>query len=362
MSAANRQYNSRRRRAFTLVEMVTSCLIMSIIMVALGYGLKLALTSTGEGAAQAVASIDAADCVERITDDMTEASTFTEKTSQAVTFTVPDRNADGQTDKIRYAWWPSGGTYAVTSGSSGGGGVLGGLLSGVTNLLGGGTTQTTYTIPANVVTRQLNDGVPAVLSRDVRSFNLNYLYRTMSPPAPPTEKLLWQHDPALLGTNRDYNVDFSKWIAESFLPSTQLPGGTTSFSISRISLYLKADLTYESIVRVSVRGVNAATNAPTAVIYDSASVPEVSFNDTYGWVDFNFSNLAALNPSTKYAIVIEGISGSTIYGIANYVQSSLNIPPIATNTWMVITTNRGSTWTNVSGSAMRYRIYGNTLP
>jgi hypothetical protein len=35
------------RRAFTMIEMVTSCAILSLSMLALGYGLKMALVSTG---------------------------------------------------------------------------------------------------------------------------------------------------------------------------------------------------------------------------------------------------------------------------------------------------------------------------
>ena len=139
----------RRSRGFTLMEMVTSCLVISLLMVTLGYALKLALVSTGNGATQAAATLDAGDVVGRITDDLNEAINFTEKTSSAVTFTVPDRDGDGNVEKIRYVWWPTAGTYTILgtgssgsggsgsgsgsgSGGSGGGGLLGGLL-GVPN-------------------------------------------------------------------------------------------------------------------------------------------------------------------------------------------------------------------------------------
>ena len=111
----------RRPGGFTLMEMVTSCLVISLIMVSLGYALKLALVSTGSGAAQAAATLDAGDVVGRVTDDLNEAINFTEKTSNSVTFTVPDRDGDKNDEKIRYVWWPTNGTYTIpgSGGSSG---------------------------------------------------------------------------------------------------------------------------------------------------------------------------------------------------------------------------------------------------
>src|SRR5215218_8041236 len=101
------------RRAFTLIEMVTSCAILGLLMVALGYGLKLALVSTGNGATQAASTLEATAVIERVTDDMNEALNFTEKTSESVTFTVPHRGpttaptgggSAETTDEIRYKW------------------------------------------------------------------------------------------------------------------------------------------------------------------------------------------------------------------------------------------------------------------
>ena len=76
MSIRTTGRHRRRSRGFTLMEMVTSCLVISLIMVSLGYALKLALVSTGNGAAQAAATLDAGDVVGRITDDLNEAINF----------------------------------------------------------------------------------------------------------------------------------------------------------------------------------------------------------------------------------------------------------------------------------------------
>src|SRR3954471_17350270 len=124
---------SRVARAFTLMEMVTSCIILSLLMLAIGYGLKLALVSTGNGALQSTASLEGGDIVERITDDMNEAIDFPEQTANSVTFHVPDRDGDAAKtpEKIRYKWWPVTDTYTIAGTGSGGSGGGGGLIGGV---------------------------------------------------------------------------------------------------------------------------------------------------------------------------------------------------------------------------------------
>jgi hypothetical protein len=363
------------RRAFTLIEVVMSCVVLSMVVLALGYALKLTLVSTGEGASLAQSTLDAADAVDRVTDDLTEATNFTERTAQAVTFTVPDRTADNQVDKIRYAYYPNGGTVVLSttvpdggsgsgsgSGGGGGGGLLGGLLGAVTTILGGGgttTTNITYTIPAKTLTRQVNDGQPAVLTRDVRSFNLDYLTRNVSVAVATPDRLLWQHDP-LLGTNKEYAIDDLRWLGETFHPSSQLPGGTTAWTLTRVSLYVSADGPADSLLKVTVRAANSTTKAPGAVTFDAVAVQEVALNDAGTWVDFSFSNLKNLNPSTPLSIVVQGTSGSGTFGVQGYVQSFLNIPAVPTNTWLASTANAGGSWVTTSGSSIRYRVYGTT--
>ena len=348
---------STRIAAFTMVEMVTSCMILSMIMLALGYGLRLALISTGNGATQSFQSLEGSELVERATDDLNEAMNFTEKTSTAVTFTVPDRTGDNQPETIRYAWWPTAGTVVIpgTAESGSGGGLLGGLLTVIT-----GTNDATYNVPQYTLTKQINGGPPAVMGRDVRNFSFDYLYRTMTPTAATStsDRLLWQHDPIVgVGISKDFPLDFNKWIGETFVP--QLPGTTTSWSITRIALYVRADATCDAVTRVSVRTASA-TNTPTTTILDSALLSEVSLNDTYGWAEVSFTNLNNLSPTTKYSIVIEGMTGTgTIWGTANWLQTSLP----ASSTWVVQTTNRGGSWLGTSNlNSLRYRIYGTTNP
>ncbi|MCY2929664.1 MAG: hypothetical protein NTV86_09265, partial [Planctomycetota bacterium] len=42
--------------------------------------------------------------LQQITAEVALAKTVTERTATAITFTIPDRNADGQDETIRYSW------------------------------------------------------------------------------------------------------------------------------------------------------------------------------------------------------------------------------------------------------------------
>ena len=123
------------------MEVILSVVIVSIIMAALVS--TLMITQRGLAGSTNVAR-DASrgrDAAELILLDLSLAISFSERTSTAVTFIVPDRDGDGQPETIRYAW------------------------SGVAG---------------DPLTRQVNGGTVAVLVDDVYDFSLDYMLRQFS--------------------------------------------------------------------------------------------------------------------------------------------------------------------------------------
>ena len=352
------------RPAFTLVEMVTSCAILSLLMLALGYGLKLALVSTGEGATQAAALLDSTAVIERVTDDLNEATNFTEKAGESVTFTVPRRGpttlpagTEPPPDEIRYKWWPAGGT--VETGLAGAtDALLGGLLAG--------PTVTSNTVPANALTRQVNGGPPAVLARDVRAFRLDYAHRTVSPPVTTvSDRLLLEHDPGLtIGTPTEFQLNTLRQMGESF--KMPLSADVTSYTITRVMLYLRADSTFDGVLVVKFCPADALSNAPlVAQTIEQVWVPELAMTGSMGWVEVPFTKLRGLSPAQKYCVLITGSGSAGAYhAVAGYVRHLT--PPLtsilAPNTYLVQTTNGTSPWTTSSSNSLRYKIYGTTSP
>ena len=131
----------RLRAGFTLVEVVVSTVIVGIVMTAVVSVMLIACRGIGVGAHRAEAVGDATEALQQIILDLGLARTFTERTATAATFTVPDRNGDGQAETIRYAW--------------------------------SGT-------PGDALTRQCNGGAAVVIARDVHRFNLEYLLKTVT--------------------------------------------------------------------------------------------------------------------------------------------------------------------------------------
>ena len=92
---------SHNARAFTLLEVMLSTVIIAMIMLAMTSVMTLStrcLTSRGEDVGRA------SDVIDEITTDLNLAESFSEKTATAVTFTVPDRDDNGSSETIRYSW------------------------------------------------------------------------------------------------------------------------------------------------------------------------------------------------------------------------------------------------------------------
>ena len=122
----------------TLVEMVASLAIVSVIIIACGSAIVVAVR-TFELSATAGEAPGPDSAASRIAADLQTAMAFSERTATAVAFTVPDRDGDGLPESIRYAW--------------------------------SGT-------PGDPITVEYNGAAPVVLVSNVTSFDLSYLLRT----------------------------------------------------------------------------------------------------------------------------------------------------------------------------------------
>lgn len=124
-------------RAFTLLEAMLSMVTISMLMLAMFSVMGLAtrcLTSRGRDVS------NASDVIDEITTDLSLAESFSERTSTAVTFTVPDRDGNAVSETIRYSW--------------------------------SGT-------PGDSIVRTYNGGGEVVVAEDVQYFSLEYILRTI---------------------------------------------------------------------------------------------------------------------------------------------------------------------------------------
>lgn len=142
MTMTNQRNRTPARGGFTLLEAVLSMLVVSIILGAIGSLMVMTTRQLSASTGGAANLLRGNQLAQQITAELSVATSVTERTATAVTFTVPDRNGDGQPETIRYAW--------------------------------SGT-------PGNPVTRAYNGGTPANVAENVYAFSLDYLLKTVGP-------------------------------------------------------------------------------------------------------------------------------------------------------------------------------------
>jgi len=136
----------RRRRAFTLLELVFAMVAMTALMGGLASALVLASRAIPDDASPAAVAIDAYYAADQIAGELFCARSFSERTATATTFTVADRDNDAIAETIRYAW----------------SGTLGDPL-----------------------TRQYNTAAAVAVVDDVREFEIRYDVKTVTQASPP---------------------------------------------------------------------------------------------------------------------------------------------------------------------------------
>jgi len=138
-----------RRAAFSLIELVTALAISSIIMAALGSAVVVASAALPTARVEAEAAMESA--LDRMILEASEAELIKAAGSGVLTFVVPDRNADGQTEHISYTWDGSAGSPIRRTYNKGASEILVAAADSFT-----ATTETSsYTLPLSTkVTRE----------------------------------------------------------------------------------------------------------------------------------------------------------------------------------------------------------------
>ncbi len=295
--------------------MVTSMIILSVLLLACGSIVMMATRATTDGSVRNVAQLQAADAASQMTDDLNVAINFTQRTSTATTFTVPDRLNAGTPQIVSYSW----------SGTSG------------TPLL-----------------RQFNGGPATAILSTVQSLNLAYTPRLMGPAPGPVEQVLFSHD-AAVGVFKDYKMDDQNWGSQYFVPT--LPFGTSSYTLTRVRLMLKG-APQNAVMNVSLVAPDAF-DRPTGTTIAQTTVYGSALSSQYEWIDIPFAGLTNQNPLQALCIVLTPANGGKDIGNIQIDQSLLNI---LSNAYWSTTSNAGSSWSaGVSTTVARFYVFG-TIP
>jgi hypothetical protein len=165
----------QQRRGYSLAEMVISMSSATVLLAGMGSSIYLANRAFRTENTAVAARTEAAITEQEMLADLQLATGFTERTTKAVTFTVPDRDGDNQPETLRYAW----------SGISG-----------------------------DPLTFTYNGGATRTLLTDVRSFALNYQTQTLAANPLPAELI---GSTILLAVNDSNNPDANELARKNYL-------------------------------------------------------------------------------------------------------------------------------------------------
>ena len=137
------QIQKSSRRGYTLLEIVIGTGAASLLMVGMTSTLFIANRGLEAPSSDRAQQTELADVQRELLSDLQHAQSFSERTANAVTLTVPDRDGDGADEVLRYAW----------SGTA-----------------------------ADPLTLETNGGAPVILANNVQQFDLDFLTRSMTAP------------------------------------------------------------------------------------------------------------------------------------------------------------------------------------
>jgi len=315
----------RSHYAFTLVELVVSLTSCTILIAGIGSAMVIATRAIPDPNGQQVSLRNAQLLADQMVFDLRFAFSFAEHTSHAVEFTVPDRNGDGEEERIRYEW----------SGST------------------GGTPESST--PPFAVCYTRNNQPTEVVATSVTAFDLTYQMRNVQT-TPREEELvnLIYHDDAPKGDFSDFSLDQTHQCAQYLLPT--LPTGATTWSLKRLRLRARSDGSkHDGVFAVRVTTATSSLT-PASTILGEATMLESLLDDVYTWIDLDFTTLNNMPGSQAVCIVVVQTSGTEH---AAKIQFEHGGQPMTPGTYWMTSGNSGQTWSEMNTDKdMRFYAYG----
>ena len=306
----------RARSGFSLVELVVSMGLVTLIVAALGSTFVIAAHALPNGKQTIDLVNRAAGVAVDIDEDLRTAVYLTERSPNAVTFVVADRNGDGLPEVIRYAW--------------------------------SGT-------PGDPLTLRYNNG-SAVIQPDVYQFNLSYeqknLVETYAGPLVESGEveLISHNSSSNLGEAHVHGNPHSIGFWSQYFKPT-LPVGTVSWTVSRVLFNAMED--NEAVPTTIELAVPAADQTPSATIVDSATLNSGELAPGYLWIQKSFSSAVGLDPAEGLCLVFSSANNRSAR--LRYRNSNVTLPDVGlsegTPAWGPVATDE----------ALLFYVYGTTV-
>ncbi|MCA9289887.1 MAG: prepilin-type N-terminal cleavage/methylation domain-containing protein [Phycisphaerales bacterium] len=337
------------RRGLSLIEVVSALVITSILMLAMGSTIAIATSAIPAGRSTAETTIRQRDVMERMIADLRLANSLLNLDRGAdITFTVPDRNGDGQDETIRYAWTSDPDTCTATAGDP--------------------------------IIYQYNGGTPITIARSAQGLGITTLSRIMpgtgssgsgggggtgsgggsdpmgdgGSPVTSAEVLLVANDTTDVGSTlnieldqNDDNGDEAWRVGQSFKPV--LPANTTSWAITRIEIKVRQRV---GKGRVTVELKPLLLNMPNELLVISSNGKNVKeMPSSLDWESFALA-ASGRSPSETLAFTVE----TDRISVLDVGAERNDVAPTGST---LFATGQPLFWTpRPAGQALLFRVYG----
>ncbi len=299
---------TRRKPAFTLVELVVSLGVMSVLAVGISSAVLVSLRSVETSDSQSARIRQAADVSNQMAAELSTALDVSEKTDRAITFSVPDRDNDGNSEEIRYSW---------------------------------------SAVAGDPLLRRINAQADSLILRNVHAFRVLYDLVPVPIPATGSDLLLAAHTSS--HDLASVRIGASQWASQSF--RVALPAGATGWKPTRVEVYCRS--TGDTGGQITAQLCSALSDGrPGWTVYCQSTTPEKELRTAYSWSSFSLPCSGYYSPYAAVAVVLK----STIGESCELRFQNKNVT--TANYCFSITTNAGGTWSIRTGQGTLFEIYG----
>ena len=300
------------RRGTTLVELMIAVAIAGLIAAGIQSAIVVAMKSVPNSQGSAQTTIQGSRILDRLVTELEGAVFITEHTSTTLGFTVPDRNADGIPERLRYAW------------------------SGVAG---------------DPLTLQYNGGTPVTIASSVKLFSLSLKSQSVAETYPAagvedsTESLLLDYYSTSNVLNQD--VKTTEWYGQYF--TVTLTGNAMAWRPTRVQVMARRNMVPSSTA-VQMRPTTPGLTPTTTVLEEQSLSSNVLFA-SYAWKSISFSTVDPIASGSGIGLVMLPQSNSP----------SLTAASTSSFPGMLKTTNSGGAWTYDSGRSLMSQLYGKLI-
>lgn len=305
--------HQRARRAFTLMEMLLSGVILSLIFLGMQSAILLASRAAPDRSGGSSVLIRSGAAIDGLSADLAYATSILSSSATSITFTVADRTGDGAPDTIGYSWSGSAGAPLL---------------------------------------RTLNGGTAVPVSSNVRDFKLDYQKRAQlraTTYSESNEILLSSNDGIGLLNLGVGEIDSTESYGQHLSPS--LPAAAARWRITRVKFRARTHGPANGTTLVQIR--KGASGGKPGAMLEERTMLESGLSSSFQWKEFTFSDLTTVPAGSGLCLVLNWVSDAHSCDVE--YQALLALAP---NTHLVYSSNGEQSWSVNSGQDMIHYIYG----